>query len=769
MKINKSELLEKLEKIFKSKNHRTNRNQTNNNFVVNNRLNKAFLLKRKNDVNKLNINSNNSKNNGIDVNGIIKRINSKGKNQKNINNKSNRNNNNFNYNNTDVLNINNNNIYKKNITNKLTNLKKQIYNTSCVNIYDNYKTNESFNPCPINDNSNNNNNKSSNNNIYRKTYNNYFTNKNKRLTNSISMKNCFEEENLFNSKNYNQKKENINNNNNMTVTIKEKQNNYIKDKDKAILNNSNYFTMSKNSNYNIQKRKIMRFKCNLAKDFIKYIKKFISLFLKKYKYFFLNKLKKIENEKENKIIFRKTCVNNGFLNNSLCFRNNSNNHKYFTTERSSSDFNIDSNNNNEIFSFEHTYNNFYEPFRKNNILKKKKQLLLNRIDEINNNTNMMYNNYLNNNSNNIEFPTLSEEENSQLLSISISSKEDFNLTNKKNMNNNSVKNRLFLKFKDNKNIDNSFNNMLYSNNVILTNNRSITNNNIYFKKKNFNTGNKINGIMKRRENYLMSNTLNKNKSLGKGLSEEKMINNSSYLYINKRLIYKSAKKMLLNNEKYRLNNNINNRSNNNIKRYTTITKDNKLHISINSINPHINYFKKYKKYIKYENSCLTIDKISFKIINKIFIFDKLKKNVVYKKINNNNMNANGIRDRLNHYHYMNNRSYIKKYDSFLIKSEEKKPRKNEYNIRQSYNSIYQPKIRLKINNQNIFNVNKNKINDCKNIIINFQDNKYLKGCVNFLIKIITKVISLDLFRHLKKYSKYCAFKNLIIKINQKKN
>ena len=59
------------------------------------------------------------------------------------------------------------------------------------------------------------------------------------------------------------------------------------------------------------------------------------------------------------------------------------------------------------------------------------------------------------------------------------------------------------------------------------------------------------------------------------------------------MIYKSAKKMLLNNEKYRLNNNINNRSNNNIKRYTTITKDNKLHISINSINPHINnYYKK---------------------------------------------------------------------------------------------------------------------------------------------------------------------------------
>ena len=268
----------------------------------------------------------------------------------------------------------------------------------------------------------------------------------------------------------------------------------------------------------------------------------------------------------------------------------------------------------------------------------------------------------------------------------------------------------------------------------------------------------------------MSNNLNKNKSLGKGLSEEKMINNSSYLYINKRLIYKSAKKMLLNNDKYRLNNNINNRSNNNIKRYTTITKDNKLHISINSINPQINYYKKYKKYIKYENSCLTIDKISFKIIHKIFIFDKLKKNVVYKKINNNNnnINPNGIRDRLNHYHYMNNRSYVKKYDSFLIKSEEKKPRKNDYNIRQSYNSIYQPKIRLKINNQNIFNVNKNKINDCKNIIINFQDNKYLKGCVNFLIKIITKVISLDLFRHLKKYSKYCAFKNLIIKLNQKK-
>ena len=193
--------------------------------------------------------------------------------------------------------------------------------------------------------------------------------------------------------------------------------------------------------------------------------------------------------------------------------------------------------------------------------------------------------------------------------------------------------------------------------------------------------------------------------------------------------------MLLNNDKYRINNNINNRSNNNIKRYTTITKDNKLHISINSINPQINYYKKYKKYIKYENSCLTIDKISFKIIHKIFIFDKL----------NNNINPNGIRDRLNHYHYMNNRSYVKKYDSFLIKSEEKKPRKNDYNIRQSYNSIYQPKIRLKINNQNIFNVNKNKINDCKNIIINFQDNKYLKGCVNFLIKNKNEVSILDLY------------------------
>jgi hypothetical protein len=606
------------------------------------------------------------------------------------------------------------------------------------------------------------------NNLFRKTCSNYYNYKNKLLKNSASMRNYLEDESLFQRQNFDNKKENINNN--LTININERQNNYIKKNYKSYLNNNNYHTINNNSNYNINKRKMMRYKCNLAKEFIKYIQRFISLFLIKYKYLFLIQLKNRENEKEN-IIFHKTSLNNYFLNHCYYLRNNNNN-KYNLTERNSDFINKSNHNNNglfnknEIYSFEHTYNNFYDPFRNSNNTKKKKQLLLNRIDEINNNTNEIFHNYLTS-QNNIDISTLSEEEQSQLLSISISSKEDFNSTSKKCMNNRSMNksNRLFLKLKDNKNNDNSFNNnRIYSNNITLSNNKSGMNN-IYVKKKHLNTGNNINNNMKKRENYQKSNIMNNDKKLGKGFSEEKLINSSSYLYINKRIIYKSAKKKNINKE-------INFPNKNNNKRYTTITKDNKLHISINSIN--INNHKKNKNIIKYEKLHLSNHKLSFKIIDRIFIFDKPKKNEIYSKIKSNDNNNNFLnknKNKLNYYHYMNNmnnRNNLQQYNSFLLNSEEKQQRTKEFIIRQSLNSIYQPKIRLKINNQNIYNVSKNKINDCNNIIINFQDNKYLKGCLIFLIKIIMKVIALDMFRYLKRYSKYLGLKNIIIKLNKKK-
>ena len=754
MKINKSELLEKLEKIFKSKNNKTSTSQiSDNNFALNNRLNKIIFTNNKNDFKKKNTNIKTNRINRInrieiDVNNVIKRINSKGKHQKNSNNKSNRNINNVKCNNTDVFNKKNN-IYKKNISIQLNNSKNNIYNnSSSMNNYNNFiNNNESINEMTFYDNYN------TSNNLYRKTYGNFYNYKHKLLKNSASMKNYLEDESLFQRQiqNFDNKKENIKNN--LTININERQNNYIEKNFKSYFNNKNYHTINSNSNYNINKRKMMRYKCNLTKEFIKYIKRFISLFLIKYKFLFLIQLKNKEIEKEKNTIFHKTSLNNYYL------RNNNNN-QYNLTERNSDFINESKNNNNclfnknDIYSFERTYNNFYEPFRNSNNTKKKKKLILNRIDEFNNNPNEIFHNYLTSH-NNIDISTLSEEEeNSQLLSISISSKEDFDSTSKKCMNNRSINksNRLFLKLKDNKNNDNSFNNnRIYSNNITLSNNKSVTNN-IYVKKKHLNTGNNINSNMKKRENYQKSNIMNNDKKLGKGYSEEKLINNSSYLYINKKIIYKSAKKKNINKE-------INFPNKNNNKRYTTITKDNKLHISINSIN--INNYKKNKNIIKYEKLHLSNHKLSFKIIDRIFIFEKPKKNEIYTKIKNND----------NYYHYMNNmnnRNNLDQYNSFVLNSEEKQQRIKEFITRQSINSIYQPKIKLKINNQNIYNVSKNKINDCNNIIINFQDNKYLKRCLIFLIKIIMKVIVLDMFRYLKKYSIYLGLKNIIIKLNKKK-
>ena len=60
-----------------------------------------------------------------------------------------------------------------------------------------------------------------------------------------------------------------------------------------------------------------------------------------------------------------------------------------------------------------------------------------------------------------------------------------------------------------------------------------------------------------------------------------------------------------------------------------------------------------------------------------------------------------------------------------------------------------------------------KLDDYKNVIMNCQNNKYLRGCINFLIKSITKTVY-NIFIYLKLYSRNSQLRKLINKINKKK-
>ena len=51
--------------------------------------------------------------------------------------------------------------------------------------------------------------------------------------------------------------------------------------------------------------------------------------------------------------------------------------------------------------------------------------------------------------------------------------------------------------------------------------------------------------------------------------------------------------------------------------------------------------------------------------------------------------------------------------------------------------------------------------------MNCQNNKYLRGCINFLIKSITKTVY-NIFIYLKLYSRNSQLRNIIKKINKKK-
>ena len=258
----------------------------------------------------------------------------------------------------------------------------------------------------------------------------------------------------------------------------------------------------------------------------------------------------------------------------------------------------------------------------------------------------------------------------------------------------------------------------------------------------------------------------------KQLSQEKINNNISNLYTYKKIFYKKEKNNFSKNKSYNENKNNSSKTDN----YTLISEDKKLYISFKSIKLKLNNYKKYKDDIKYENIFI-ISKFSFKIINNVFIFDKNKMKEIYKNRYNNDM-KNIIKNKIKIYNHIKNKSFSKKYNSFLLKSEQDPEQEQEnpnesLNIRQSLNSNYQQKIKVKKKKKNIYNIqnnaynNKNKINDYKNIIINFQDNKYLKGCINFLIKAIKKVI-LNIFIYLRMYPKYDILKNSIIKLNNKK-
>ena len=179
-----------------------------------------------------------------------------------------------------------------------------------------------------------------------------------------------------------------------------------------------------------------------------------------------------------------------------------------------------------------------------------------------------------------------------------------------------------------------------------------------------------------------------------------------------------------------------------IKKNIIISTDNKLHISIVSIKIQNSDYKRNNKINKFEN--LKYYNLSLKIVNNKFIFE------------NNN------KDKIKIY------NYIKKNISSKLNL-----KKENEKSRQSFNNIYFSKLiknsninKKKGNDNEIYN-DKTKLQDYNKIIQNSQNDKYLKGCINFMIRAIKNIIY-NIFIKLKIYLKYYQLKNIINIINNKK-
>lgn len=622
---------------------------------------------------------------------------------------------------------------------------------------------------------------------------------------------------------------------NMTINIDNIQNNFIHKKTNSLIDR----------NYNAYNEKLfLKYKFNLTKEFIKYIYKFLSLYLRNDKFFFFNQLKKKKIAKNLGNIYIKdyksNYYKNHFINTSYNYNNSPTIQTCITDRRNININNISNNISNNDLSYSlpkiyenedrRTYNNFLDFCKNHYNIKKARQLLLdskNNIDFSKNNknnsifNNNTYINSLNNNSflyinlnrtndnfykkrsNSSKNMEISDEDNSKKLSISISSKDNFDINDNNKSSNNfclshrsnnsSSTNRLTMKLKENKiqkdylanNIDNKYN---YKNNPSNNSYRSLKVNkkynnlnaksikNIYIKKKNFinNANNKISKAPKNNLKYINNNSkfIIKKRAHSENYNKYIMIkennddtennltftdrnqninNLSSYTY--KRAINKYSRSNASKEKYYKENSpDINN--------ILIRSMDNKLNISIKQIELPIYYYQSYNAGKKYENKYLKIFyNLSFQIINNFFCFENsIKDETNNKCIENKNTFAK--------YHHFKYNSFSKRSNS--PKQEELKKNEYTYNTGSSY-VLKRKKITVnkKVKN-NIKDDGSNlKLDDYKNVIMNCQNNKYLRGCINFLIKSITKTVH-NIFIYLKLYSRNSHLRYIINKINKKK-
>ena len=635
----------------------------------------------------------------------------------------------------------------------------------------------------------------------------------------------------------NPKNENLKNN--MTINFDNIQNNFIHRKNSDLIER----------NYNAYNEKLfMKYKFNLTKEFIKYIYKYLSLYLRNDKIFFFNQLKKYKMRNNIGNIYIKEYKTNFNKNNFIYTSYNNtispNNQTCLTDRRSININNISNNDLNyslpKIYENEdrRTYNNFLDFCKNHYNIKKARQLLLDRKNNFdfnkNNKSNSIFNNNtyinsLNNNSflyinlnrtnenfykkrsNSSKNMEMSDDENSKKLSISISSKDNFDINdNNKSLNNfclshrsnnSNSTNRLTMKLKENKiqkdylidNIDSNYN---YKN---IPNNNSFHSLKVNKKYNNLNTK-IINNIYIRKKSFI--NNPN-NKTSKETKNNLKYINNNSKLIIKKRAHSENYNKYIMIKENNDDTDNILNtidkqENNNNLNSYTykrainkglknKVTKekyykeknspeinkiliksiDNKLNISIKQIELPEYFYQSCNAGKKYENKYLKIFyNLSFQIINNYFCFEnslnaekdnkcidmiKTNKNtsIKFHHIKYNNLskeNNSPNREELKQIEY----AYNTGSSSYLLR------RKKITVNKKMKNNIKEDNCNLKL-----------QLDDYKNVIMNCQNNKYLRGCINFLIKSITKTVY-NAFIYLKLYSRKSQLRNIINKINQKK-
>ena len=625
--------------------------------------------------------------------------------------------------------------------------------------------------------------------------------------------------------------------NNMPINIDNIHNNFIHKKNNSLIER----------NYNAYNEKLfMKYKFNLTKEFIKYIYKYLSFYLRNDKFFFFNQLKKNKMRKNLGGVYIKEYKSNfnknHFINTSYNNINSPNNQTCVTDRRSININNISNNDLNyslpKIYENEdrRTYNNFLDFCKNHYNIKKARQLLLDSKNNIdfskNNKSNSIFNNNtyinsLNNNSflyinlnrtndnfykkrcNSIKNMDISDEENSKKLSISISSKDNFDINdNNKSLNNfclshrsnnSNSTNRLTMKLKENKiqkdylinNIDNNYNNKNNPNNNSyrsLKVNKKYNNlnnkiiNNIYIRKKSFINipKNNISKVAKNNLKYINNNVkliikkrahsenFNKyimikenNDDIDNNLTtiykNENLNNLNSYTY--KRAINKGSKNKVTKEKLYKEYNSPD------INKILIKSIDNKLNICIKQIELPKYYYQSYNAGKRYENKDLKIFyNLSFQIINNFFCFE----NSINVEKNNKCIDMiNANKNTSIKYHHIKYNNFSKK--NISSKQEELKQNGYTYNAGSSSYLLKRKKITVnKKKKNNIIGDNFNlKLDDYKNVIMNCQNNKYLRGCINFLIKSITKTVY-NIFIYLKLYSRNSQLRNIIKKINKKK-